>query len=85
MRKFFIFILVLVLAVCGWLAWALWTPVEPGGQKFVLLHPGYSTYRIAKELKAAGVIRSANAFVPPRPTTMEALCQTPRLPSSSRQ
>lgn len=63
MRKFFIFILVLVLAVCGWLAWALWTPVEPGGQKFVLLHPGYSTYRIAKELKAAGVIRSANAFV----------------------
>jgi len=29
----------------------------------VLLHPGYSTRRIATELKSAGVIRSADAFI----------------------
>ena len=38
-------------------------PVTPAGQTFVLLHPGYSTRRIAAELKSAGVIRSADAFV----------------------
>ena len=38
-------------------------PVSPQGQKFVLLRPGYSTRRIATELKSAGVIRSAEAFV----------------------
>jgi len=35
----------------------------PAGQTFVLLHPGYSTRRIATELQSAGVIRSADAFV----------------------
>jgi UPF0755 protein len=62
-RKFFILVLLAVLAVGGWLAWALWFPVAPGGQKFVLLHSGYSTRRIASELKSAGVIRSTRAFV----------------------
>jgi UPF0755 protein len=38
-------------------------PVTPAGQTFVLLHPGYSTRRIATELKSAGVIRNADAFV----------------------
>ena len=38
-------------------------PVTPVGQTIVLLHPGYSTRRIAAELKAAGVIRNADAFV----------------------
>ncbi len=52
-----------VLGVGGWLAWALWTPVTPEGQKFVLLRPGYSTRRIASELKSAGVIRNADAFI----------------------
>lgn len=37
--------------------------MTPEGQKFVLLRPGYSTRRIAGELKAAGVIRSTYAFV----------------------
>jgi len=37
--------------------------MAPEGQKFVLLHPGYSTRRIASELKSAGIIRSADAFV----------------------
>ena len=37
-------------------------PVTPAGQTFVLLHPGYSSRRIASELQSAGVIRSATAF-----------------------
>ena len=38
-------------------------PVTPDGQKFVMLRPGYSTRRIASELKSAGVIRNTLAFV----------------------
>ena len=52
-----------LLAAAGWLAYGLLVPVAPAGQKFVLLRPGYSTRRIARELKAAGVIRSRHAFV----------------------
>jgi len=63
MRKFFWLILIAVLAAGGWFAWALLIPVEPPGQTFVMLHPGYSTRRIASELKAAGVIRSEQAFI----------------------
>lgn len=47
----------------GWLAWAVFTPVAPGGQKFVLLRPGSTTRKIASELKQAGIIRSERAFV----------------------
>lgn len=63
MRAFVTLVLIAVLAVGGWLAWGLYSPVTPAGQKFVLLHAGYSTRRIAHELKSAGVIRSATAFV----------------------
>jgi UPF0755 protein len=62
-RKIFGFILIAVLAFAGWLAWALLTPVEPPAKAFVMLRPGYSTRRIASELKSAGVIRSEEAFV----------------------
>jgi len=62
-RKLFWLILVAVAAGAGWFAWAVLTPVEVTGQRFVLLHPGYSTRRIAAELKGAGVIRSEEAFV----------------------
>ena len=55
--------LIVVLAAGGWLAYALLVPVSPAGQKFVMLRPGYSTRRIARELKNAGVIRSRHAFV----------------------
>ena len=50
-------------ALGAWLGWALWLPFSPQGQTFVLLRPGYSTRRIALELKSAGVIRNASAFV----------------------
>jgi len=62
-RKIVWLILVAALAAAGWLTWALLTPTQPSGQTFVLLHPGYSTRRIAAELKAAGLIRSEEAFV----------------------
>ena len=63
MRKIVWLILVAVAASAGWFAWAVLTPVEVTGQRFVLLRPGYSTHRIATELKNAGVIRSEEAFV----------------------
>jgi len=52
-----------LLAVGGWLAWGLLQPVSRTGQKFVLLRPGYSTRRIATELKSAGIIENSRAFL----------------------
>ncbi|HEY7353319.1 MAG TPA: endolytic transglycosylase MltG [Terriglobales bacterium] len=63
MRKLIAFVLILLLGVAAWLAWALWLPLSPGGRTFVMLRPGYSTRRVARELKAARVIRNAEAFV----------------------
>ncbi len=63
MRKIVWLILIAVLACAGWFAWAVLTPVEPQGKTFVMLRPGYSTRRIAAELKSAGVIRSEQAFI----------------------
>ncbi len=63
MKKVVWLILIAVATAGGWFAWAVMTPVEPVGQVFVLLHAGYSTRRIASELKAAGVIHSEEAFV----------------------
>jgi len=63
LRRFFIFLLLVVLGISGWLGWAVLSPITPAAQTFVLLRPGYGTRRIARELKNAGVIRSADAFV----------------------
>ena len=63
MRKFFLFLLVAAALFAGWLAWAVFTPVAPGGQTFVLLPPGSTTHRIAAELNKDGIIRSEKAFV----------------------
>ena len=62
-RKIIWLILIGILGAAGWFAWAVLTPAEPSAQTFVMLHPGYSTRRIAAELKAAGIIRSEEAFV----------------------
>ncbi len=62
-RKIVWLVLIAVAGAGGWFAWAVLTPTEPAGQTFVLLHPGYSTRRIAAELKVAGIIRSEQAFV----------------------
>jgi UPF0755 protein len=63
LRKFITFLLLCLLAGGGWLAWSVSSAVTPPGQKIVLLKPGYSSRRIAAELKSAGVIRSEKAFV----------------------
>lgn len=63
MRALFTLLVIAVLAVAGWLAWAILLPVTPAGQTYVLLRSGYSTRRIASELKSAGVIRSRDAFL----------------------
>jgi UPF0755 protein len=54
--------LIVVLAVGGWVAWLVHAPVTPPANTSLLLHSGYSTRRIAAELKKAGVIRSEIAF-----------------------
>jgi UPF0755 protein len=63
MKRLFWLILIAVVGAGGWFTWAVLTPVAPSGQTIVLLHPGFSTRRIATELKAAGVIKSEEAFV----------------------
>ncbi|HEY1799414.1 MAG TPA: endolytic transglycosylase MltG [Terriglobales bacterium] len=63
MRAIFTFLLLAALAAGGWFYWALFVPVTPVERQFVLLHSGYSTKRIAHELQADGLIRSAHAFV----------------------
>src|ERR1051326_3650243 len=63
MRTFFSAIAVLLLAIAIWVAWAIYLPVLPDGQKSVMLHQGWSSRRIANELKNAGVIRSTAGFL----------------------
>jgi len=62
-RKISWLILVAIVGAIGWFAWAVLTPMQPSGQTFVMLRSGYSTRRIASELKGAGLIRSEEAFV----------------------
>jgi UPF0755 protein len=57
-------IVVLVLVVAAlWLAYGLLLPTAPKDPTYVLLRPGWSTRHIATELKNAGAIRDANAFL----------------------
>jgi len=62
LRAFITLFLLIALAVGGWVAWAVYLPVTPPAQTFVLLRSGYSTRRIASELKKTGIIRSELAF-----------------------
>jgi peptidoglycan lytic transglycosylase G len=57
-------LLLLVILLAGlWLAWALLLPVHLSEPKFVTLKQGWSSKRIAVELKANGVIRDPRAFL----------------------
>jgi len=62
-RKLFWLILIGIIGVGSWFAWAVLIPVEPSGQTFVMLRPGFSTRHIATELQSAGVIHSKEAFI----------------------
>ena len=63
MRALIKLFLIIVLAVGGWAAWQVYTPITPPANTSLLLHSGYSTRRIAAELKKLGVIRSEFAFL----------------------
>jgi UPF0755 protein len=63
LRKLLAFVFLAGLAFAGWLTWGIYAPMQPSGQKTLLLHPGWSARRIATELKAAGVVRSTTAFM----------------------
>jgi UPF0755 protein len=56
-------ILIAVVVVGLWFAWAALLPVNPGETKFVLLRPGWSARHIAATLQHEGVIRSSTAFL----------------------
>jgi UPF0755 protein len=55
--------LIAILAAGGYLAWLIYAPVTPPSDSSLLLRSGYSTRRIASELKNAGVIRNQYAFL----------------------
>jgi UPF0755 protein len=63
LRILFTLLVMVVLAAAGVAGWLVYGPVTPAGQTFVLLRSGYSTRRIAAELKKDGVIRSETAFL----------------------
>src|SRR5215471_7900178 len=63
MRIFFKLLLAATLALLVWFVWAALLPVPPAGTKFVLLHPGWTTRHIARELQSKGIIRSTTAFL----------------------
>jgi UPF0755 protein len=62
LRTLITLFLIVVLAVGGWVAFQVYVPVAPPANTSLLLRPGYTTRRIAAELKKAGVIRSELAF-----------------------
>src|SRR5258706_14276826 len=63
MRKFFRLVAALLLLLVAWLMFVVMTPVRPAATTSVLLHPGWSSRRIAAELRNAGGIRSSGAFL----------------------
>jgi UPF0755 protein len=62
LRALITLFLVAVLAIGGWVAWQVYAPITPPANTSLLLRPGFSTRRIAAELKKAGVIRSERVF-----------------------
>ncbi|MFZ3264634.1 MAG: endolytic transglycosylase MltG [Terriglobales bacterium] len=63
MRTLITLLLVVVLGAAGFAAWQVYVPVTPPTQTFILLHSGYSTRRIAAELKKDGIIRNETSFL----------------------
>jgi UPF0755 protein len=56
-------LVVLVLAFAIWFGWAALLPVQPPQTTFFLLHPGWSTRHIARDLQKQGLIHSSAAFL----------------------
>ena len=62
LRTLITLFLLAVLAAGGWVAWQVYVPMMPPANTSLLLRPGYSTRKIAAELKKAGVIRNERFF-----------------------
>jgi UPF0755 protein len=62
LRTLLTLFLLAILVIGGWIAWQLYAPVTPPPGTFLLLRPGYSSRRIAIELKKAGIIRDERVF-----------------------
>jgi UPF0755 protein len=63
LKSLFKILLFAALVIALFLGWALMVPSRPSGTKYVLLKPGWSTRRIAQELRANGVIHNEQAFL----------------------
>jgi UPF0755 protein len=63
MRFLLKLVLLLAAGIALWLGCGLLLPCQPAQEQFLLLRPGWSTRRIAQELRQAGVIRDSNAFL----------------------
>jgi UPF0755 protein len=63
MRTFFKLVFLVIFVAALWVAWAIYLPVRFSEPKFVMLHAGWTTRHIVRELKANGVIRSEIAFI----------------------
>jgi UPF0755 protein len=63
MRTFFKLVFLVIFMAALWVAWAIYLPVRFSEPKFVMLHAGWTTRHIVRELKANGVIRSEIAFI----------------------
>jgi len=56
-------VLLAVVIVTFWLAWAIMAPVKPGPQTYVMVKPGSNTRQIGSSLEQAGVIHSRTTFL----------------------
>src|SRR6266850_1940997 len=63
MKKFLGLVFLILILAAGYLAYALFIPVNVDDQRFVLLRPGSSARTIAKQLRHEKVIRSWPAFL----------------------
>jgi UPF0755 protein len=62
-KKLFVLLFLAFLGAAAWVAAMVFLPLQPPARKTVFLHAGWSVHRIAGELKSAGVIRNATAFI----------------------
>lgn len=63
LRRFFLVLVLLVLAAVGVVAFALLVPAGPRSPQLVDINPGMSTTQIAGALKQQGIIRSRDVFL----------------------
>ncbi|MGC2621169.1 MAG: endolytic transglycosylase MltG [Acidobacteriaceae bacterium] len=63
LRRFFLFVVFVLVFAAGAVAFALLVPAGPRTETFVDINPGMSTMQIASQLKQQGIIWSRDVFV----------------------